>query len=409
MGGSPRRTGMSPTQSAVHEMIQAVGGYWSPHAGVVRLLEEVGEFSQELASVPAAQSSNVGAELADLWIISTCTANQFAVPVTDPPKDTSASAPGAKKRSKQDPRLFDELLDLLHWAGQIGRAVNYYDGPKTPRTLDDWVPLRTSVPRMHKALYRISANCGISLTNELDSKLDHVAVRDKGRFARAYDPSTAGALQDFAKLQADSPCLFSPVSRLWGAPDWDVDKSLTANVAELAPHLTRFAKAAPHERLDGFVISVPGVADRAPGAATMADLAHWFRRLLQALTEVDELPNDSLSGDVRGPGWQFLFHRQRMFVSVFSPLYETSHSRHSSDHTFVMFQPEQSFTAHGVGRGQKHSAEIKERIREEFAQAGVPYSAELVDRRIEADLYLPERFPGDTETHWWSVDDRDDG
>ncbi|MGI5376266.1 YqcI/YcgG family protein [Streptomyces sp. CA-251387] len=407
---------MSQTQTAVHEMIQSVGGYWSPHAGVVRLLEEVGEFSQELAAAPASRSSKVGAELADLWIISTCTANQFVVSVTDPPQDASAPAVSAKKREKrekqgqrekQDPQLLDELLDLLHWAGQIGRAVNYYDGPKTPRSLDDWVPLRTSVPQMHKALYRISANCGISLTNELDSKLDHVAVRDKGRFARAYDPSTAGALQDFAKLQADSPCLFSGVSRLWGAPDWDVDRSLAANVAELAPHLTRFAKAAPHEHLDGFVISVPGVAGRAPGAATMSDLARWFRSLLQALTEADELPNNSLSEDVRRPGWQFLFHRQRMFVSVFSPLYEASHSRHSSDHTFVMFQPEQSFTQHGVGCGQKSSPRIKERIRENFAQAGVPYSAELVDRRVEADLYLPERFPGDTEARWWSVDDRD--
>ncbi|WP_234532982.1 YqcI/YcgG family protein [Streptomyces shenzhenensis] len=398
---------MSQTQAAVHEMIQSVGGYWSPHAGVVRLLEEVGEFSQELTAASVSHSSNVGAELADLWIISTCTANQFVVPVSDPPQDTSHSVEIAKEWEKQVPHLLDELLDLLHWAGQIGRAVNYYDGPKTPRSLDDWVPLRTSVPQMHKALYRLSVNCGISLADELDSKLDHVVVRDKGRFVRGYDPSTAHALQDFAKLQANSPCLFSGAARLWGAPDWDVHRSLADNAAELAPHLTRFAKAAPHEHLDGFVISVPGVAGRATGAATMSDLARWFRQLLHVLTELDELPNDSLNEDVRRPGWQFLFHRQRMFVSVFSPLYEASHSRNSSDHTFVMFQPEQSFTHHGVGSGQKSSSRLKERIRENFAQTGVSYSAEVVDRRIEADLYLPERFTGDTEAHWWSVDDRD--
>jgi NTP pyrophosphatase (non-canonical NTP hydrolase)/FPC/CPF motif-containing protein YcgG len=385
-------------------MIQSVGGYWSPQSGVVRLLEEVGEFSQELASWPASRSSNIGAELADLWIISTCTANQFAVSVTDPPRDTAASSASA---TRQDSRLLGELLELLHWAGQIGRAVNYYDGPKTPRSLDGWVPLRTSVPQMHQALYRISADCGVSLQGELASKLAHVVKRDKGRFSTAYDPCSAAALDDFAKLQADSPCLFSGASKLWGANDWDPQKSLEANVAELAPHLTRFAKAASHEDLDGFVLSVPGVPGSAPGTPTMPGLAGWFRRLLRAVTEVDELANDSLDGDVRHPGWQFAFHRQRMFVSVFSPLYEASHPRHSSDHTFVMFQPEESFTRHGVGGDQRSSPQIKRRIRDNFTQAGSPYSAELVDRRIEADLYLPDRFPGDTETHWWSVDDRD--
>ncbi len=388
--------GMGATQQAVHEMIQSVGGYWSPHAGVVRLLEEAGELCQELAESPSRNTPDLGAELADIWIISTCTANQFRVAVQEPRENLAGD-------ERDSAGLLDALLTLMRWAGLVGRAINYYDGPKNPRTLDGWMPLRRSVPELHNAIHQLSVCLGTSLKAEIEAKLPKAADRDKGRFASTYDPTTAVSLEDFAKLRGGTPCPFAANSRLWGAPPWLLERSLEQNVAEIAASLTVFAKSAPHEHLDGYVVAVSQEVISRSGSHSepMRELADWFRELLQALAAADSLPNDSFTRSVRRVGWQFSFHGLPMFVSVFSPMYDSNHPRHSDDHTFVMLQPEDSFTRHGIGREHKHSRQVKEGIRRQFAASDQPYSAELVERRIEADLYLPERFDGDSEVRWW--------
>src|SRR5258708_11709865 len=104
-------------QVRVHEMIQKVGGYWRPTAGVARLLEELGELSEQLRSATTEyERAYLAEELADVWIISTCIANQFNV-------DLGTSETVSVLESHGD-HAFE---DAVSHAGRIARIVNYYD------------------------------------------------------------------------------------------------------------------------------------------------------------------------------------------------------------------------------------------------------------------------------------------
>lgn len=378
-------------QRRVHAMISAVGGYWRPYAGVLRLLEELGELSEELSrySVASVSLDGISEEMADVWIISTATANQFNITVPEVPMSDGGS-PTCEA-------TFESFCTLTAEAGYIARAINYYDGPKTPRVLVDWRPLRELIPSFHAELYRLARSYNVDLAVMIDKKLDRAIRRDQGRFAQSYDPSTADVLSAFAVLQRQSPCLFAKNASLWGAPSWAPTDSVETNATKIAPYLQSFAKASSHEGLDGFVLGVPQSA----AGDGMTGLAKFFAELLAALTSESCGGENILAHDILEADWQFSFANTRMFISVFSPIYADRHPRHSPDATYVFFQPEQSFADHGIGAEHDSSAKLKEAIRAGFRNAGLCYPAELIDQRLEARLYLLPRWPGDTHCEWW--------
>ncbi len=114
-------------------MIQAVGGYWRPIAGFARVVEELGELAEQTRRLDdgVGDLAALAEEVADLWIISACIANQYGIDLTL----HAMSAPRAPASQL--------LTDMLQDVGRLARALNYYDGPKTPRTLVDWTPLGT--------------------------------------------------------------------------------------------------------------------------------------------------------------------------------------------------------------------------------------------------------------------------
>lgn len=103
----------------------------------------------------------------------------------------------------------------------------------------------------------------------------------------------------------------------------------------------------------------------------MPALSRHFARMLTCLAARDLQPNSTFAGEVITPGWEFSFRGIRLFISVFSPLYQASHSRHSEQGTFVMLQPETSSGAHHI------------------------------ESEIEARTCLLPRWPGDPEVAWW--------
>lgn len=248
----------------------AFGGYWRPLAAVARLLEELGELSDELRApdgepgAPGGKERKIAAELADLWIITAALADQFLGEVAEPssrslpPQDAAAPA--------------DAALTLLAAAGSIARIVNYYDGPKTPRSLDGWISLERAVQRFHDELATVAIACRIDLHASVQAKLEAIPALDSGRFSATWhDPATARCLDDFRRLPgvAGGPLASA---RLWGGPDWR-PRSLAANVDMILPSLTSFAKAAPIERLDAYVIPGPHL----PSAAACEE---WLGELL---------------------------------------------------------------------------------------------------------------------------------
>ncbi len=89
--------------------LAAVGGYWRPSAGAIRLLEELGEVAEAIAS---GEVDALADELADVWIISTAVADQYlaavdplgaGAPPGRPASGAAAVGVGAGRTSRQRP------------------------------------------------------------------------------------------------------------------------------------------------------------------------------------------------------------------------------------------------------------------------------------------------------------------
>lgn len=379
---------LSVRQRRVHAAIQSVGGYWRPISGVARLLEELGELAEQFGSENTRPDRRrLSEELADLWIISTCTANQFNINLEDHKSNVLSGTPATHS-----------FNDVVSHAGRIARIVNYYDGPKTPRSLDAWPSsLGPAIAALHTALYRLATEYDVALDEAIDEKIARIPSIDGGRFEQSYDPSTADSLHRFEAVRSTTACPYANEARLWGAPRWEPRWSLSRNVDLMLPYLISFTKAAAPERLDGFVIAI----DESSLTEDMCVLANWFHTLLKTLAKKDPRPSTLYDGNIQQRGWQFSFNGLRLFISVFSPLYPPNHSRHSSAATFVVLQPEKSFDQHSIGSKFPGSDNIKQQVRRRFAEAGISYPADVIDTRIEASIYLLPRWDGDRCAVWW--------
>ena len=264
------------TQLDVRATMAHLGGYWPAPAGVLRLLEELGEVAELLGGdggAPAdddratdGRAGDLAEELADVWIISTVVADQFlaevvplhasGAPVADRPSDAGlVAAPPS-------------FAQLVAGAGQIARVVNHYDGPKAPRTLADWTGIQPAIDAFHGALRAFAAARGVDLRSVVGEKLERSRAVDADRFPRTFDPSTAPVLE---RLRAARPDLAH--ARLFGAPDWP-DGPFALGIADVVRVLRTFLKAAAAERLDGLVVPLPAdgpIVDAANEAAARAD------------------------------------------------------------------------------------------------------------------------------------------
>jgi hypothetical protein len=172
---------------------------------------------------------------------------------------------------------------LLSAAGEIARVVNYYDGPKTPRATDALPSLADAVRRFHAELGLLAGALAVDLDGAVTDKLAVIRGRDMERFAREdSDPSTAPCL---ARLAAVAP--ETAGRRLWGAPALTAEPGRSAQA--IAPSLASFLRAAGAERLEGYVIAVPGDAAE-----------DWGEALLRALRAAQVAPEQALGLGAEG-------------------------------------------------------------------------------------------------------------
>jgi NTP pyrophosphatase (non-canonical NTP hydrolase) len=319
------------TQQRVRDAVTQVGGYWRPLAGVARLLEELGELAESLAK-PVPVADEFASELADLWIITTALADQFLGEAVEP-----------RSHSRQTPATGDPIGELAVAAGQIARIVNYYDGPKTPRSVDGWPSLNDAVAEFQRVLAAIAQAHDVDLGLAVEEKLDAIPARDARRFRhREQDPSTAPSLERFRPIQTNVLAAQPAHARLWGAPVWSAS-CFASNVQAIVPSLTSFSRAAIRERLHAFVIA-------GPSFGSIESTSEWFERLLNELLLRDpkreDVGRDPERDDVgRDPvsaaGRRFTFEGLPMFVEAFSPLHMRGHPRHSPTDTFVVLWPDE--------------------------------------------------------------------
>ncbi len=356
-GADEQARGHEPTRERVRATIGQVGGYWRPLAAVARLLEEIGELAELCEIAPGSDvagpsgrstrdAEQLGSELADLWIITTALADQFLGAVAEPdlagrlPEDGTDQGGGGRPAG-------EPLGGVVVAAGRIARIVNYYDGPKTPRTFEGWISLSEAVARFHRALADVACAHEVDMVEAVNTKLDAIPALDSGRFgAGAHDPSTAASSERFRALHAASaePAAAGPNrnaasaeldlerARLWGSAEWS-SESFASNVQTIVADLTLFTKAAPWERLDGYVISGPTFASRA--------LLHdWLTRLLDEISDcdpADAYPVTAPAGGLDGPELPLTFNGLPLHVSLFSPPHDASDSGRLAD-TFLLLR-----------------------------------------------------------------------
>jgi hypothetical protein len=326
------------TRERVRSTIGLVGGYWRPLAAVARLLEELGELAELLAlggGHGESRSSNAAPrpfgderlsyELADLWIITTALSDQFLGVVAEPGSyNPSRSGDGAGRASHESGGVArDSLGDLIAAAGPIARIVNYYDGPKTPRSFDGWISLSDAVVQFHRSLASVAHAYGVDLAEAVDAKLDAIPTIDSGRFGEGvHDPSTARSVERFralpfagvepddAQAGCDSlPDLDIQRARLWGSPEYSPETR-----SQVVADLISFTKAAPWERLDAYLI-------HGPPCSSIALRQDWLRRVLSEVSTCDPSRGEqAFTGLVESP---FAFNGLRLLVSTFDVPLET--------------------------------------------------------------------------------------
>jgi len=339
-----------PTQQRVRQALARLGGYWRPLAALARILEELGELAEIIAAQPGAGEA-LASELADLWIITAALGDQFLADVAEPDslsapagadvaEPDSLSAPAGADVAEPDSlsaparadvaRPSDPIARLAVSAGRVARIVNYYDGPKAPRSLEGWTSLEQELGELHRLLAALAHAHGVDLAAAVAAKLDAIAVRDAGRFRRgSQDPSTAPCLEWLRALPEPAAGLDPREARLWGAPA----PSLALHAGELeaiVAALVSFTRAAPHERLDACVVPCPRIAPA-------ARLGAWLERLLREIAARDPARAGPSAERGRAPGMRFTFNAVELDVELFSAPAGGLQPRRPPSDTFVVF------------------------------------------------------------------------
>jgi hypothetical protein len=295
----------------IDKSIRSVGGYWPPLAGVARLLEELGEVAVELRREPRIQNK-LAEELADVFFISTCVANQYLADLgaayADAVLDDSLVI---KTAVEPAPIVF---LDLLCSASSLARTVNLYEGSKPLKPDEHVTRIGQAVARLHRALAELASGMCVRLADEVRAACERKSNRDRGRFKISFDAALCPALDEFRVIQSrtDDPIL--RLARLWGASPW-VESDRPRSLDRIAQELGRFVRVSPHEDFGGFVVHLPG----RPFGRTIAHLAAGVRYLLCELGDRDGSAKHYQSGGFKGEDRHFKFGAERFSVDAFSP------------------------------------------------------------------------------------------
>lgn len=202
-------------------------------------------------------------------------------------------------------------------------------------------------------------------------------------------------LSAFQQVQATTRCPFAADANLAFGPICKRDGAGVA-VEALAAAFCSFLSDFRREALDGFVWGVEG-----DESTSLAGTASLFARTIAALARLDSVPSVVPWDRVGTVEWQYSFVGERLFLNVFSPCYPRTHSKHlPAEGGIVVFaQPEDAFEVAGVNPAR---TSLKAEIRRRFEEAGMPYDGGMIDKRIEAHLYLFPLTVGQCPVTWWT-------
>ncbi|UTT43935.1 MazG nucleotide pyrophosphohydrolase domain-containing protein [Exiguobacterium aurantiacum] len=236
---------MKELQRRIDRMIIHLGGYWRPLSGLARLLEEVGEVGGALY---ADDRIALREELMDVFVISTCLANQYAITLTE-----QAIGKGETREDRTYYRLVRE-------AGEVGRILNAYEGDKKLKVSATPGSLQRHIEAVQLAVMELADMNGFDLFAEIVSLIEDKSSRDFGRFDHTPDPITEASVRTYSAYVE---------GRYWGGIEAKPFEE-ASRYREREGHLTRFFKIAEVEGLDGFVIRQPDPPLQTNGSLTAA-------------------------------------------------------------------------------------------------------------------------------------------
>lgn len=385
----------------IRETVLALGGYWSPLSAVARVLEELGELAELLAADPI-DNDRMAAELADLFIITTCIADQYCVTVNEHTRGLNDNQ--AAVEAIGDTSLSRMFYLLSERAGGLGRLVNALEGDKCPKPDEERSTIAAETASLQAMLVEMFRLIGRELPASVNTALDMNLKRDKARFRSHWDPTTALSLQHFRPLIANTLCPFAQQAKVWGAPDYDDRMDAAHNVSRIAPVLARFCRVARSQGLDGFVIRLTSLAH----IRDIHSFSCVFHAILADLGRINKTNgfHNALEDEILSERWRFTFSNISFFITTFGPFYRGDHPRFSwcSKSAFVFMQPEFSFDAHGIHIDNPKRDSIKFGIREEFSRNTIGYSAKLVEQPMEALKYVKPLNIDGPSVRWWEMD-----
>lgn len=221
----------------VDRFIRDLGGYWPPLGGLARVVEELGEFAEAVAS---RSSIAQGEELTDLFTVVSAITNQYcAWPSPEQVEELSA----------QDA----DLSQLVQACGLLGRMVNQFEGIKPPKPGEQVYDIRLVVARICAIIERLVRELGGHLPSMVLDSLKSKAVRDVDRFAVSFDPTTAKSLDVLRLHKSKALVDWAVDARLWGEPSADeLHHSGTGQTVPLH-HFERFVRISQWLPLDAYV------------------------------------------------------------------------------------------------------------------------------------------------------------
>lgn len=384
-------------QERIHNHVKSVGGYWRPLSGLARLTEEIAELAEVLEEKEI-DIDRLSSELADVFMISTCLANQYCADLSREYNKLSVPIELAEITSPfPSSEGSDSFLRIVSITGKLARLINSYEGDKKPKKGEELSSVQEVVANLHKEIWSFSKQKGIDLLSHLEKVLEKSRKRDKDRFAHLYDPVMTSSLQSFQVIKTSTHCPFAASAKIWANPEWKKEKKMEENISDAIPHILRFIRVAVSEGLDGFVITAPGCY-----GTSLKELAKFTRLTLKYLSDQDPANIHCMDKGVDGNEWQFSFNGQRFFVITFAPCYPATHSRYAfgMDATFIFLQPEHSFSKSKVPRGES-PGKLRDSIRKSFSDNNQPYFSNIITTELEAPRYVKPVNLHDKPVKWW--------
>lgn len=202
-------------------------------------------------------------------------------------------------------------------------------------------------------------------------------------------------LRGFKKVIDNTLCPYSDKPFIMG-PKWIVEDSYELNIKNQLNDIIDFSNSFTQNEIYGYVLEV-AIKTK---INTLEQTSELFLNILKILNKLDPAKSNCLDLEKENKKWQFEFNNMRTFFSVFSPCYSPENPRYSYDENimYIFFQPEESFNMAGVSRLNRQG---KINARKKFSDAGRPYDGSLIDKRIEAWLYITPCNIGDKPIKWW--------